>query len=94
MRYREIPGTGLNISELAFGTGDNAGLMVSGSPAARLEAASVALERGINYFDTSPDYGLGQSEENLVLNVQVGRDFVVSTHPEQAPLRANSRWRC
>jgi aryl-alcohol dehydrogenase-like predicted oxidoreductase len=65
LRYREIPGTGLHISELAFGTGDNAGLMVAGSHAVQLEAASVALERGINYFDTSPDYGLGQSEENL-----------------------------
>ena len=65
MRYRKIPGTDVEVSELAFGTGDNAGLMVSGTHAEQLKAAAVALERGINYFDTSPDYGLGVAEENL-----------------------------
>jgi L-glyceraldehyde 3-phosphate reductase len=55
----------LRISELGFGSGDNAGLMVAGDHAAQLDAAALALEQGVNYFDTAPDYGLGRAEENL-----------------------------
>ena len=65
MRYRPLGNTGLHISEVGFGTGNTAGLMVRGTPAEREHAVARAVELGINYFDTSPDYGKGQSEENL-----------------------------
>lgn len=32
MEYREIGSTGVRVSEIGFGTGDNAGLMVKGTP--------------------------------------------------------------
>jgi predicted aldo/keto reductase-like oxidoreductase len=46
-RYNEIGKTGLKMSDISFGTG-------------RLPSSSMvlrAIDRGINYFDTAPDYG-------------------------------------
>jgi L-galactose dehydrogenase/L-glyceraldehyde 3-phosphate reductase len=39
--------------------------MIRGTPAERERAVARALDLGINYFDTAPLYGDGQSEENL-----------------------------
>jgi hypothetical protein len=52
-RYTEIGKTGLKMSDISYGTG-------------RLPSASMilrAIDRGINYFDTAPDYG--SSEEYI-----------------------------
>jgi predicted aldo/keto reductase-like oxidoreductase len=57
LRYREVGNTGMRISEIGFGTGDNAGLMLKGTFEQQVEAVERSLELGINYFDTSPDYG-------------------------------------
>lgn len=86
MNYRPLGKTRLQLSEISFGTGDNAGLMVKGSPADQRKAVSRALELGINYFDTSPDYGKGAAETNLgrVLK-EVRADAVVSTKVEIMP---------
>jgi aryl-alcohol dehydrogenase-like predicted oxidoreductase len=65
MRYRTIGATGLSVSEIAFGCGGTAGLMIRGSFEEQVRAAARAIELGINYFDESPDYGDGVSEENL-----------------------------
>ncbi|MDA1129307.1 MAG: aldo/keto reductase [Chloroflexi bacterium] len=65
MNYRELGGTGLQVSEIGFGCGGNAGLMVKGTPEQQREAVSRAPELGINYFDQAPDYGDGVSETNL-----------------------------
>ncbi len=65
MQYREIGNTGIRVSEIAFGGGGNAGLMVSGTAEQQLVAIERALELGINYFDQAPDYGNGTSELNL-----------------------------
>src|SRR5438477_6055235 len=65
MQYREIGKTGIRASEIGFGGGGNAGLMVSGSPEDQRRAIERALELGINYFDQAPDYGTGVSETNL-----------------------------
>ncbi len=46
-RYREIGKTGLKMSDISFGTGKLP------SPSMILRA----IDRGINYFDTAPDYG-------------------------------------
>ncbi|MFN0306011.1 MAG: aldo/keto reductase [Burkholderiales bacterium] len=62
---RPIGTTGLQASALGFGTGDNAGLMVLGSSADQRNAVAAAIAAGMNYFDTSPDYGRGRAEENL-----------------------------
>ena len=52
-RYRKLGRTDMEISDISFGTG-------------RLPSASMILrgvDRGINYFDTAPDYG--RSEEYM-----------------------------
>ncbi len=65
MQYRTMGTTGLQVSEIGFGTGGTAGLMTAGSFKEQLQAVSRAMELGINYFDTAPDYGDGISESNL-----------------------------
>jgi len=65
MNYRSIGKTGLKVSEIGFGCGNNAVLMVKASYEEQLNAVRHALDRGINYFDTAFAYGLGKSEENL-----------------------------
>ena len=80
MRYRTIGKTGVSISEIGFGCGNNAVLMVKASYPEQLAAVRHALDLGINYFDTAFAYGLGKSEENLgrILN-ELGAKAVVST---------------
>ena len=65
MEYRALGKTGLNVSALGFGCGNVGGLMVRGTPAERERAVARAVELGVNYFDTAPSYGDGQSETNL-----------------------------
>jgi L-galactose dehydrogenase/L-glyceraldehyde 3-phosphate reductase len=65
MEYRTLGRTGLKISALGFGCGDVGGLMVRGTPADRERGVARALEHGINYLDTAPAYGSGESEKNL-----------------------------
>ena len=67
MRYRPMGNTGELVSEICFGTGDNAGLLVRGTDLDQRQAFERALEAGINYWDTSPDYGdhVGLAEINI-----------------------------
>ncbi|MFL9900710.1 aldo/keto reductase [Paraburkholderia fungorum] len=65
MHYRTIGMTGLDVSEIGFGCGGNAGLMVRGNFSEQRAIVERALELGINYFDNAPDYGDGAAEENL-----------------------------
>jgi len=65
MEYRTLGRTGLKVSALGFGCGDVGGLMVRGTPAERERGVARALEHGINYLDTAPSYGSGESEKNL-----------------------------
>ena len=65
MRMRALGKTGIAISEVGFGTGDNAGLLVQADRRAQVESVERALEGGINYFDMSPDYGKGLAEFNV-----------------------------
>jgi L-galactose dehydrogenase/L-glyceraldehyde 3-phosphate reductase len=65
MEMRAFGRTGLRLSVLGFGCGAVGGLMVRGSEADQERAVARALEVGINYFDTAPQYGDGASEQNL-----------------------------
>jgi aryl-alcohol dehydrogenase-like predicted oxidoreductase len=80
MLYRTLGKTGLKVSEIGFGCGNNAVLMVRATYEEQLRAIKRALDLGINYFDTAFAYGLGKSEENLgrILN-SLGAEPVVST---------------
>jgi aryl-alcohol dehydrogenase-like predicted oxidoreductase len=65
MELRRLGKTGLEVSTLGFGCGNVGGLMVRGSPADQERAVARARELGINYFDTAPSYGDGESERSL-----------------------------
>ena len=87
MGYRPLGNTGINVSEIGFGCGNVGGLMIRGAHGDQVAAVARAMELGINYFDTAPSYGDGQSETNLgrVLkelsaDVYVGTKFRVATN--------------
>jgi aryl-alcohol dehydrogenase-like predicted oxidoreductase len=65
MEYRQLGRTGLRVSMLGFGCGNVGGLIIRGSHQDRVRAVARAMEAGINYFDTAPAYGNGQSERHL-----------------------------
>ena len=80
MQYRTIGQTGIKVSEIGFGCGNNAVLMVKAPYDDQVKAVRHALDLGINFFDTAFAYGLGKSEENLgrILN-ELGANPVIST---------------
>jgi aryl-alcohol dehydrogenase-like predicted oxidoreductase len=80
MQYRTIGKTGVKVSEIGFGCGNNAVLMVKAPYEDQRKAVRHALDLGINFFDTAFAYGLGKSEENLgrILN-DLGAEPVIST---------------
>jgi aryl-alcohol dehydrogenase-like predicted oxidoreductase len=80
MRYRTIGNTGVRASEIGFGCGNNAVLMVKAPYEEQVKVVRRALDAGINFFDTAFAYGLGKSEENLgrILN-DLGASPVIST---------------
>jgi L-glyceraldehyde 3-phosphate reductase len=65
VNYRKFGDTDFMVSEIGFGTADNAGLMVKGTPEHQLDCVQRALELGVNYFETSPSFGAGAAETNL-----------------------------
>lgn len=77
MDYRDLGRTGLRVSMLGFGCGNVGGLIIRGAHQDRLRAVTRAMEAGINYFDTAPSYGDGQSEQNLG---QVLRELKLSVY--------------
>jgi L-glyceraldehyde 3-phosphate reductase len=65
MQYRSVGRTGIALSEIGFGCGGTAGLMVRGTPREQTIAVGRALDLGINYFDNAPDYGNRVAEQSL-----------------------------
>jgi len=65
MERRTLGRTGLSLSVLGYGCGAVGGLMVRGTAADQERAIARAIEVGVNYFDTAPLYGNGESERNL-----------------------------
>jgi L-galactose dehydrogenase/L-glyceraldehyde 3-phosphate reductase len=65
MRYRPFGKTGLQVSELVFGGGWVGGILIHQDAATRYAAIERALDAGINWIDTAPSYGDGESERAL-----------------------------
>ena len=65
MIYRLLGRTGIQVPVVSFGAGPVSGLMTGADVDAQLAAVKAAMVAGINWFDTAPGYGLGQSEANL-----------------------------
>jgi aryl-alcohol dehydrogenase-like predicted oxidoreductase len=80
MQYRTVGKTGIKVSEIGFGCGNNAVLMVKAPYEDQRRAVRHALDLGINFFDTAFAYGLGKSEENLGRILKdLGAESVIST---------------
>jgi aryl-alcohol dehydrogenase-like predicted oxidoreductase len=80
MERRTLGRTGLAVSALGFGCGNVGGLMVRGTPSEQERAVARAVDLGINYFDTAPLYGDGESERNLGRVLRTLRpDVIVGT---------------
>src|ERR1700753_4128947 len=81
METRVFGRSGMRLSILGFGCGAVGGLMVRGSAADQDRAVGLALDAGINYFDTAVQYGNGVSETNLgrVLRAKAPREAFVGT---------------
>lgn len=64
MRYRELGKTGLKVSEIGFGGWGIGGAWWSGAnDEESLRSMKQALELGVNFLDTAPNYGDGRSEQ-------------------------------
>ena len=67
MNYRQLGNSGLVVSELCLGTmtfgqGEYRGFQSTLDETKASKLVSIALENGINFFDTADGYGNGQSE--------------------------------
>jgi aryl-alcohol dehydrogenase-like predicted oxidoreductase len=65
MEQRPLGTPGARISALGFGCGTAGGLMNKGDPGEQRAIVERAIDAGITYFDTAPNYGEGLSETNL-----------------------------
>lgn len=65
MKYRRLGRTELQVSEVGFGGAGIGHVWGQTTDEECVNAIRRALELGINFFDTSPRYGGGKSEENL-----------------------------
>jgi L-galactose dehydrogenase/L-glyceraldehyde 3-phosphate reductase len=65
MRYRAFGHTGLQVSELVFGGGFVGGILIHADDDTKLAALRRGLDGGMNWIDTAPSYGDGQSEQAL-----------------------------
>jgi uncharacterized protein len=64
--YRPLGATGWKMSDISFGCGH----------ARDPEVVRIAIDRGINYFDTSPDYSDAESERVVGQGIKGRRDKV------------------
>jgi aryl-alcohol dehydrogenase-like predicted oxidoreductase len=87
-QYRELGTTGIKISDISFGTGKLA------SPSMILRA----VDRGINYFDTAPDYGTAEKLMGEAMG-KIQRDKIIIaskfcnpvTYPGHLPLGSKKK---
>lgn len=91
---RRIGRTDLEVTTLGLGGASLAGIFTGVSPEQARATVSHALDMGINYVDTAPQYGLGRSEhlvgdvlrerrDGVVLSTKVGRRLVPVDAAEQ-----------
>lgn len=65
MKYRTLGRTGLQVSEISFGTWAIGGAWGQTDEAESLRALARAIDEGVNFFDTADVYGDGRSERLL-----------------------------
>jgi L-galactose dehydrogenase len=77
MEYRKLGNTGLEISIIGFGASPLGNVFRTASPEEGINAVHLAIDRGINFFDVSPYYGLTLAEERLGIALEGKRDKII-----------------
>jgi len=77
VEYRQLGRTDLKVSVLGFGAASLGDVYGTVDPAESARAVHLAVERGINFFDVSPYYGLQLAEQRLGEALVGMRDKVV-----------------
>jgi L-galactose dehydrogenase len=65
MKRKVLGDTGLEVPELGFGAATLGDVYGAADPAETVRTVHLALDEGMNLFDTAPYYGLGLAEERL-----------------------------
>jgi aryl-alcohol dehydrogenase-like predicted oxidoreductase len=76
-KLRPLGSTGLKVSEIGCGCSSLGGVLDREGEAEGLRTLQIAMDRGINFFDTADAYSMGRSEELLGQAVIGRRDQVV-----------------
>lgn len=91
MRYRNLAGTDISVSEIGFGVWTiSTGWWGKVDDEKSVRLLREAYEKGINYFDTADTYGSGKGEtiladafggmrEEVVISTKIGYDFYNNT---------------
>ena len=77
MRHNNLGDADLSVSAVSFGTGPLGGIFGTFDESDGLKTVHRALDLGINFFDTSPYYGLGAAEQRLGRALKGHRDNVI-----------------
>lgn len=77
MKRRRLGRTGLEVSEVGLGGAGLGHAWGQTSDAECVRTARRAFDLGVNFFDTSPVYGAGKSEENLGAGLAGNRAEVI-----------------
>lgn len=80
MQYRKLGRTGWKVSEISFGAWAIGGTWGDVNDNESLEALNIALDSGVNFFDTADVYGDGRSERLLAkLKKERKEKFYIAT---------------
>jgi len=74
---RDLGSTGLKVSEIGCGCSSLGGVLDREGEAEGLRTLQIAIDRGINFFDTADAYSMGRSEELLGKAVRGHRDQIL-----------------
>jgi L-galactose dehydrogenase len=77
MNYRKLGKTDLNLSLIGFGGAALGGVFGNVDPGDGMRAVHLAVDSGINFFDTSPYYGTTLAETRLGAALLGRRDRVI-----------------
>ncbi len=78
MEYSTLKNTNLNVSRIGFGCCPMGAYGWGDVQESNLiDAVHLALDQGVNFFDTADTYGLGQSEQTLAKALGSNRDKVI-----------------
>src|SRR5437660_10051394 len=88
MKYRKLGHTGLIVSEVALGSMQFGGKMNMGNLGQEdtTRMVKVALDNGVNFFDTADVYSLGESEMLLGNALKGIRDEIVLATKVRLPM--------